>query len=47
MSGETVANSAGAINNTTYTVSYLVNVSPATAAGTYTSALTYVATGNF
>src|SRR5581483_111934 len=46
-SGDTIASSSGPINTTTYTVSYLANISNAVAAGTYSSSLTYVATANF
>ncbi|MBU4338688.1 hypothetical protein KKB43_01150 [Patescibacteria group bacterium] len=46
-SGEIIASSSGAINDTTFTISYLVNISAATEAGSYTTNLTYVATGTF
>ncbi len=45
--GEIVANSTGAINDTTYTVSYIANISPVTAAGSYSTSLQYIATANF
>lgn len=47
VSGDTVASSAGGINTTTFTVSYLANISASTQAGTYTTTLTYAATANF
>lgn len=46
-SGETIASSAGAINDTTYTVSYLANISALQPAGNYRANLEYVATANF
>lgn len=46
-SGNTVATSTGAINSTTLTVSYVANISSATEDGTYTTTLTYAATGSF
>ena len=42
-----VATSAIATAATTYSVRYLANISPITQAGSYTTAHTYVATGNF
>lgn len=47
VSGETIVSSTAAINNTTCTISYIANISGITAAGSYTSTLTYVATGTF
>lgn len=47
VSGETIASSAGAINDTTFTVSYIVNIAAPTEAGSYTTTLTYVATATF
>jgi len=47
VTGEVVASSAGPINTTTYVVSYLANISGSTAAGTYTTTLTYIATTFF
>ena len=47
VSGETVISSSGSINDTTCTISYIANISAATEAGTYTSTLTYIATGTF
>lgn len=46
-SGATVATSTSQINQTTYTVSYIANISSATEPGTYTTTLTYSATANF
>jgi hypothetical protein len=46
-SGDTVATSTSAINTTTYTASYIANISSATPAGDYTTTLTYSATGSF
>ncbi|NUM25694.1 MAG: hypothetical protein HUU49_03685 [Candidatus Buchananbacteria bacterium] len=46
-SGDTVASSGSAINQTTFTVSYLANISASTESGTYTTTLTYSATANF
>jgi hypothetical protein len=42
-----VASGAGDGTTTTYSVRYLGNISPTTAAGTYTSMLTYIVTGTF
>ena len=47
VSGETIASSAGAINDTTFTVSYIANISGPTEAGSYNATLTYVATATF
>lgn len=47
VTGETIASSTGGINSTVFTISYLANISGATEAGTYTTNLTYTATGNF
>ncbi|MFA6214984.1 MAG: hypothetical protein WC768_00270 [Patescibacteria group bacterium] len=46
-SGDTVASAATDINSTVFTVSYIVNISSSTAAGTYTTTLTYSTTANF
>ncbi len=46
-SGNTVASASSDINQTTFTVSYLANVSSGTDRGTYTTILTYAATANF
>ena len=42
-----VASASGATSNTTYSVRYLANIAANTEAGTYNSAITYVATANF
>lgn len=43
----TVATATAATDTSTYTVYYLANIAPLTEAGSYTTAHTYVATGNF
>lgn len=45
--GDTVASASAATNDNVYTVSYIANVTTDTAAGAYSTALTYVATANF
>ena len=47
VSGETIASSATAINSSVFTVSYLTNIAGSTAAGSYTTTLTYTATATF
>jgi hypothetical protein len=47
VSGETIANSSGSINDTTFTVSYIANITAPTEAGSYTTVLTFIATANF
>ncbi len=47
VSGETIVSSNGSINNTTCTISYIANISASTEAGSYTTTLTYIATGTF
>lgn len=47
VSGDTIVSSAGTINDTTCTISYIANITAATEAGSYSTTLTYVATGNF
>lgn len=42
-----IASATGATPNTTYSVRYLANIAADTEAGTYNSAITYVATANF
>lgn len=42
-----IASASGATSNTTYSVRYLANIAANTEAGTYNSAVTYVATANF
>lgn len=46
-SGDTVASATVATNATTYTLSYLANISSATESGSYATTLTYSATANF
>ena len=46
-SGDTVASASNDINTTTFTVSYIANISSATPAGSYSTTLTYAATANF
>jgi hypothetical protein len=46
-SGDTVASSSGPINETTYTVSYIVNVDSTLSKGAYSTVLTYTATGKW
>ncbi len=43
----TIVSSAGAINSTTCTISYIANISGVTEAATYTTTLTYTATATF
>ena len=45
--GESVATAGGATNANTFTISYIVNVPGAQAAGTYTATMTYIATATF
>lgn len=45
--GETIASASGPSNANAYTVGYIANIDGLTAAGAYTTALTYVATANF
>jgi len=47
VSGETVASASNAINTTTCTISYLANIAGTTEAGSYTTTLTYIASGTF
>lgn len=46
-SGGTVASATTDINTTTYTVSYMANITALTQAGLYSTTLTYAATANF
>ena len=46
-SGDTVASASSHLNQTTFTVSYLANITTGTESGTYTTTLTYAATANF
>ena len=45
--GDTLTNVTAPINSTTYTISYVANISAVTPAGNYTTALTLTATANF
>ena len=45
--GETVASASGATNSNTYTVSYIANIGATQQAGSYSTALTYIATATF
>ncbi len=47
VSGETIVSSSGSINDTTCTISYIANIAAPTEAGSYTTTLTYIATGTF
>lgn len=47
VSGDTIASSAGPINTTTYTVSYMTNIANTTQAGSYSTTLTYTASATF
>lgn len=47
VTGETVISSAGGINSTSCTISYIANILGSTEAGSYTTTLTYNATANF
>jgi len=47
VSGETIVSSTGAINSTTCTISYIANIAAITEAGSYSSALTFIATATF
>lgn len=45
--GETIASASGPSNANAFTVGYIANIDGLTAAGAYTTTLTYVATANF
>jgi hypothetical protein len=47
VTGETVASATGPTNSNTFTVSYMANIDGSTAAGSYSTVLTYIATANF
>lgn len=47
VTGDTIASAANAINTTTCTISYIANIAGTTAAGSYTTTLTYIATATF
>jgi len=46
-SGETIASATAPTNSNTFTTSYIANINGATAAGAYSTVITYVATANF
>ncbi|MDX9893440.1 MAG: hypothetical protein RB292_03425 [Patescibacteria group bacterium] len=46
-SGDVVASASSLVNQTTFTISYIANVSTATAQGNYSTTLTFAATANF
>ena len=45
--GDTIASASLPTNSNTYTVSYIANIDGSTAAGAYSTILTYIATANF
>jgi hypothetical protein len=45
--GDTVASASAPTNSNTYTVSYIANIDGSTAAGSYSTLLTYIATVNY
>jgi len=47
VTGDTIASASLPTNSNTYTTSYIANIDGATAAGAYSTVLTYVATANF
>lgn len=47
VTGETVASASVPTNSNTFTVSYIANIDGSTAAGAYSTQLTYIATANF
>jgi len=47
LTGDTIASASLPTNSNTYTTSYIANIDGATAAGAYSTVLTYVATANF
>ncbi len=47
VTGETIASASGPTNSNTFTVSYIANIDGSTAAGAYSTLLTYIATANF
>ncbi|MEK7471256.1 MAG: hypothetical protein AAB623_01240 [Patescibacteria group bacterium] len=47
VTGETIASSTAGINSSVFTVAYITNIAGATAAGSYTTTLTYTATATF
>ncbi len=47
VSGDVIATAAAATNDNTFTASYIANIDSSTAAGVYTTILTFVVTANF
>jgi hypothetical protein len=47
VSGDTVASATVPTNSNTYTTTYIANINGAAAAGSYSTALTYIATANY
>lgn len=47
VSGDTIATTAGGLDSTVFYVSYIANIAGSTEAGSYTTTLTYTATGTF
>lgn len=47
VTGDTVASASAPTNSNTFTVSYIANIDGSTAAGSYSTVLTYIATANF
>lgn len=47
VTGDTVASAGAATNSNTFTVSYIANINGAQQAGSYSTVLTYIATGTF
>jgi hypothetical protein len=45
--GDVIATASGPVNTTTYTTSYIANVTTDTAAGAYSTSINYIATANF
>ncbi|MEI7539319.1 MAG: hypothetical protein WCJ36_00925 [Candidatus Saccharibacteria bacterium] len=45
--GETIASASVPTNTNTFTTSYIANIDGSTAAGVYSTVITYVATANF
>jgi hypothetical protein len=47
VAGDTIASASAPTNSNIFTTSYVANIDGATAAGAYSTAITYVATANF
>jgi len=47
LTGDTIASASVPTNSNTYTASYIANINGSTAAGTYSTVLTYIVTANF